>query len=225
MNMKALAASLAALTSALPSGADTLRCDAPLVTAEARTPELARATCGAVSEALEALGRCGLTMMQPLLVTVLAAPEHPVHGVCLGYYDSHSRCISVAEPARYTALLPAGDARRNLPPDRLFRGLVAHEVAHAVIAQLPGGTKVAPEHHEFIAAVFEMEVYGPESRAALLAADPVRAEGSRDMVNMGIYALAPRVFGNNAWALYQAEPDGCALVRGIVSGERALGFR
>jgi len=88
-----------------------------------------------------------------------------------------------------------------------------------------GGTKVAPEHHEFIAAVFEMEVYGPESRAALLAADPVRAEGSRDMVNMGIYALAPRVFGNNAWALYQAEPDGCALVRGIVSGERALGFR
>ncbi|MCB2124722.1 MAG: hypothetical protein H6897_02565 [Rhodobacteraceae bacterium] len=55
MDMKTLAACLAALKWALPSGAEALPRDAPLATAEAPTPQLARAAGGAVAEAVEAL--------------------------------------------------------------------------------------------------------------------------------------------------------------------------
>ncbi|MBC7140825.1 MAG: hypothetical protein H5U18_01455 [Rhodobacteraceae bacterium] len=106
-----------------------------------------------------------------------------------------------------------------------MRGLVAHEVAHALVAQTVDAARIAPADHDFLAAVFEMDAYGEAARTPLLAADPVRPKGSRDMVNPGICAPAPRVFANNAWELFRAADDGCAMIRDIPGGQVSLPFK
>lgn len=152
-------------------------------------------------------------------------PAHPQCGTCPGLFVARTGCIELAESTRRPALLSDRDARHSLPPDIVFRGLVAHELAHALVAQNADETRIARADHEFIAAVFEMDAYGEAARATLLAADPVRPEGSRDLVNSGIYALAQRVFANNAWQLFRAADDGCAMIGDILAGQVSLPFR
>lgn len=205
--------------------AETLDCADEVFSISAANRDVATATCTAATSALTALAECGLQPSRRVTISVVDAPMHPQLGACMGVFDSQHDCIDVADPARYPVLLSDGDARRDLPPDIVFRGTIAHELAHALVAQNADAAMIAPADHEFIASVFEMDAYGEEARATLLAADPVRPKGSRDMVNLGIYALAPRVFANNAWQIFQAAQDGCGLVRSILSLDVSLSFR
>ncbi|WP_347310269.1 DUF6639 family protein [Defluviimonas sp. SAOS-178_SWC] len=205
--------------------ADTVACADAVFTVSADSGEVAAAACDALVSARASLAECGIEPTRPISVSIVDAPSHPQFGVCLGYFDARNDCIEVADPKGYAALLPESDARRDLPVDVVFRGLIAHELAHALVAHNADQARIAPAGHEFIASVFEMTAYGEEAREALLAADPVRPKGSRDMVNPGIYALAPRVFANNAWQLFQGAEDGCAMIRDILGGQVSLPFK
>lgn len=193
--------------------AETLDCADEVFSISAASQDVATATCTAVTAALAALAECGLQPSRRVTISVVDVPMHPQLGACLGFFDIRTDCIEVADPGHYAVLLSDGDARLDLPVDIVLRGVVAHEVAHALVAQNADVARIAQAEHEFVASVFEMNAYGEEARTALLAADPVRPKGSRDMVNPGIYALAPRVFANNAWQLFLAAQDGCALIR------------
>lgn len=221
----AVAFALSALMLCGPLRAETLACTEGDFTVSADSRELAVAACDALISARAALAECGLGASRPIAVSIVDAPAHPQFGVCMGVFDARNDCIDVADPARYPVLLSEGDARRDLPSGIVFRGIIAHELAHALVAQNADAAMIAPADHEFIASVFEMHAYGEEARAILLAADPVRPKGSRDMVNPGIYALAPRVFANNAWQLFRASDGGCAMIGDILAGQVSLPFR
>ncbi|OYX45386.1 MAG: hypothetical protein B7Z02_02155 [Rhodobacterales bacterium 32-67-9] len=193
--------------------AETLDCADGVFSISAESGDVAAATCTAATSALTALAECGLEPSRRVAISVVDVPMHPQLGACLGFFDTRAECIEAADPGHYAALLAEGDARHDLPVDIVLRGVVAHEVTHALAAQNADVAMIAPAEHEFVASVFEMNAYGEEARAALLAADPVRPKGSRGMVNSGIYAMAPRVFANNAWQLFQTAEDGCALIR------------
>ncbi len=205
--------------------AEPFRCNRVEALVEAPTPEMRETTCNAIGAAVNAWASCDVSTSEAITVRVVPSARHPQYGECLGYYDSRNQCLEVADPASYADLINEEDARRELAAETVFRGIVAHEFAHALVASESGEHAIRPADHEFIAAVFEMESYGETARARLLAADPVKPQGSRGLVNLGIYAMAPRVFANNAWQLFQSEQDGCALIRAILRGEASLATR
>lgn len=213
----------ASLVSGAPSArAEPVRCPDAEAFVKASTPKLVQTTCNAIGAAVKAWAYCGVSQAEAISVRVVELPLHPQYGECLGYYDSRTRCLEVAEPTSYADLINEKDARWKLEPETVFRGIVAHEFAHSVVARESGEHAIQPADHEFIAAVFEMEAYGATAREQLLESDPVKPQGSRDLINIGIYAMAPRVFANNAWQLFQSQPDGCGLIRAILRGETSL---
>ncbi|MCC0047071.1 MAG: hypothetical protein H6894_10040 [Defluviimonas sp.] len=192
------------------------------ITADAPDPALAEMTCEAAAAAKALMAPCGLVQTAPIRISVVKSAEHPSFGTCLAIYDARSGCLEVTEPEGILPLLAGRDARDALPVDVLFRALTVHELAHAFTAQTAGDIAIGPAEQEFIANVFEMMSLPPEWREQMLAAHPVDPPGALGVVHPSIYALAPRAFANNAWRLFEAKGNGCALVQRIVTGEFAF---
>ena len=194
-------------------------CDDPLISADVDSDEMAETVCDAALRAKTLLGSCGLTQTYPINIAVVERAVLPGFGECLAVFDTKIGCLQVTEPGRLPSLLRSDDARSLLPPDIVFAGLITHELSHALVEQSAGQVKIGPAEQEFIANAFEMESLDPKWRDILLAENPVNPPGSEKRVNLGIYAIAPRVFANNAWQLFHHEGVGCSLVQKIVQGE------
>lgn len=211
---------LAVLTvSASLAFAEPRDCVDPLVSADVESDEMADEVCNAAVRAKALLGSCGLTQNYPINIEVVERAIYPSFGDCMAVFDKRNGCLQVTEPARLPLLLSSDDARSLLPPEVLFAGLITHELAHALVEQSAGQVRIGPAEQEFIANALEMESLNSEWRDILLAADPVNPSGSLELVNLGIYALAPRLFANNAWQLFHQEGNGCSLVQKLVRGE------
>lgn len=196
-----------------------LACDDPRITVEARDEALARTACAAAEDARALMATCGLTQQSPVQISVVQTARHPGFGTCLATYDKTTGCLEITEPEGILSLLEGKDARAALPPDVLFRAIMAHELSHALVAQSTVGVKIGPAEHEFIANVFEMMTLDPEGRELLLEAHPVDPPGALSVVHPTIYALSPRAFANNAWRVFEAKGNGCDLIQRIIAGK------
>ncbi len=217
LGMAALLPAIVAL-SVPPALSEPSPCEDPLIRVDAAEPETAVMTCEAAGRAKTLLGTCGLTQTSAIEIAIVDVATHPSFGTCMAVFDHEAGCLRVTDPGRLSALLPDGDARAQLPPSVLFGGVVAHELAHALLDQSSVGIDLGPAEEEFVANAFELESLDPEWRRVLLDADPVDPTGSEGLVHPAIYALAPRVFANNAWSLFHRDGNGCALVEKIASG-------
>lgn len=197
---------------------DVYQCGDPLFSARATTDELAEAVCIAAIEAKELLVSCGLTQTQAINIEVVDIAQHPSFGNCMALFDQQTGCIQVTDIQRLPSLIPAGDPRSALPPEVLFSAAIAHELAHALLQQTAGSIEIAATEQEFVANAFEMQSLDPKWRDLLLQANPVKPPGSLGLVHLGIYALDPRIFANNAWMVFDQEVMGCSLVRNIAQG-------
>lgn len=213
------------MLSALPSSAVTRICQDALITVDANDDQQAETVCAAVASAKTLLGSCGLTQRTPIHVAVVERASHPSFGECMATFDVRSDCLQITEPGRLVGLLGDGDARSQLPKDVVFSAIIVHEMAHALVHHSSSERVVSPADQEFIANAFEMASIDPEWRDRLLAADPVNPSGDVGLVNAGIYVLAPRVFANNAWRLFQRDGNGCALVQKIILGTYSFSRR
>ncbi|MCV2868017.1 hypothetical protein OEW28_05195 [Defluviimonas sp. WL0002] len=196
-----------------------LTCADPALSATARDAALAAKACTAGALAKRSLTACGLVQTRPIRIAVVEQAMHPGFGACLAIYDVRAGCLEITEPDRIAPMLAGKDARADLPAEEVFGALIAHELAHALVAQSAPGIRIGPAEQEFVANVFEMMSFLPRSRELLLSAHPVDPPGSLSVVHANVYVLAPRAFVNNAWRVFEAEGNGCALVQRIIAGE------
>ncbi len=190
------------------------------ITADAPDPALAEMTCEAAAAAKALMAPCGLVQTAPIRISVVKSAEHPSFGTCLAIYDARSGCLEVTEPEGILPLLAGRDARDALR-SMCFRALTVHELAHAFTAQTAGDIAIGPAEQEFIANVFEMMSLPPQWREQMLAAHPVDPPGAAGSASQRLRACA-RAFASNAWRLFEAKGNGCALVQRIVTGEFAF---
>lgn len=216
----ALAAALLAPVSAMASQDQT--CEDPMIRVDVADDGIARRACEAVARTKSMLAACDIHQRTPIVITVVEQANHPQFGDCLGFYDVKSACLHVTAPGRYPELLGEKDARRSLPPEVVFESLIVHEMVHVLVEQNDVSFYVSPAEHEFMASGFEMQSLAPKFREILLEADPVAPGGSMDLVNLGIYILAPRVFANNAWRIQEAQEGVCAIPHAIMEGENVF---
>ena len=204
-----------AVAGAIPCGDDRLSVVADL-------PETAALACDLAREARDRIAGCGLSQVRPLRIDLVRRMEHDT-AECLADYDCASEVIRVTEPGAIPeaveGLVPYG----LFPAEVVFRALIAHELAHAMLDQSAGDREIAFVDHEYVAAVMELDTMAPEWREVYITAAPVNLPPKIGLISAIIYAFEPRKFAVNAWQFFRAEPDGCARVRDIAAGTFTFG--
>ena len=194
-----------------------LICADGFLSVAASTPEAARFACGTAIDGKAEIVACGLEQRRPIRIELVDRLEHPA-AECLAAYNCADEVIQVTDPAAIDGLLGPDSPYRRLPVDGVFRAILTHELAHALLSQSAEGRDIAFVDHEYVAAALELESLEPEWRAALIEAAPVALPATTGLISPLIYALAPRSFATNAWEFFHAEPDGCARIREIAGG-------
>lgn len=208
----------ASLATPLRSG--DFACDDAGFRVTGSAPGEAATICAILRDLRDALAPCGLAQVRPLAVQVVAQVEHP-SGTCFAAYDCHYEVIRVLDPAAYSTAIPAEQPYARLPASVTLRAFLAHELAHALATQ-SAPRPLAPVDQEYIAAAMEIETMEPGWRAVYLAAIGPALPPGEGLIDIWIYALAPRDFAANAWRHFALPGNGCGLVARIVAGEASF---
>jgi hypothetical protein len=202
---------------ALPASGEPRMCADANLSVEDGTPEAAELACRLAADAKAVIEACGLIQTRPIRIELVAALDHG-SAACLGASDCEARVIRVVAPDRLAGTVALEPPYSLFPTEVLFRAIIAHELAHALLSQAGEGVDLAFADQEYVAAVMELETMAPEWREVYIAAAPVGLPPKPGLISPMIYGFAPRKFAVNAWQFFRAEPDGCARVREIAAG-------
>lgn len=180
---------------------------------------LAQDACIAVSDAIGLLEDCGLSQSGPIRINL----GHGAIGEqanCLGVYHCESDDIHVLAPEAMSRTLPKDSPLAAIPVERLFSSVITHELAHAFLYQLRGGSGETIAEDEYVAYAMQYLSLSEPERVALLGAMPGHPQFvTRDMLNDLFLTMSPVVFGSWAWRHFERQKDRCGFIAGIVAGE------
>ena len=149
--------------------------------------------CEAASTAQQALNECDLHPTEAITIDVVDNPIHTM-GQCLAAFDCELGRIKIIDPNLLRDHLRPEDAYAALPDDVVFRSLLTHQAAHALVAQISGDLLIAPVDHEYIASALELSALEPADRQTLLNIVGIEPPISSGVIDIFIYGLAPRRF-------------------------------
>jgi hypothetical protein len=213
------AVSAFALTStSCPAASEHLTCKDPELSVVSQLSETAALACAFAMAAKDRLAECGLTQRRPIRIFTVDKIQQDF-GDCLATYDCSTDILRVLDPESIPGNLEENDPYSVLPTEIVFRALMSHEMAHALLEQSSVGTDIAFVDHEYVAAAMELENLDAKWRDALMRAAPVTLPPKTGLISELIYGFAPRKFATNAWHYFDAEPDGCLRIQQISKGE------
>jgi len=215
--MGRVAFSVALASAPVLAPAEPFACEDSTLSIVAEARETAELACRLAGEVKTVIGACGLVQTRPIRIDVVTEPDHGA-GACLGSFDCDAGVIRVVGPGHLAEAVGSDGPYSLLPAEVLFKALIAHELAHALLEQSSEGVELAFVDHEYVAAVMELETMAPEWREVHIAAAPVGLPPKVGLISAMIYGFEPRKFAVNAWQFFRAEPDGCARIRQIAAG-------
>lgn len=203
-----------------PAAAHT--CPAADLIVMADDVDAARLVCEGGEDAFAFLSGLGLEVPPGLVIEVL---DHlpALYGVAqLGTFDANTGRIQVlayscAQSAGQNGLLFG----QPLSPD-LYRGIVAHEVAHALFDANFSGRRSRIVPQEYIAYVTQFVAMSPQLRTRILQASPVGAFEDESCMSEMRYFLNPQAFAIASYRHFVGLPDGRAFVWRLLRGEARL---
>ena len=155
-------------------------------------------------------------------IEVVAALPAELPGDAVGAYLSTSRRILVL---RYEAFTSHG-GWFGLPADtRLYRAVIAHEVAHAIASWHAGETRLPSAAQEYVAHVAMIATMYEDHRRELLALHPGSGFDDLAQINELVYAFQPARFAVDSYRHWMQQPDRAAFLRRVLDGELIPGAR
>jgi hypothetical protein len=193
-------------------------CEGTGVSIRSALPIESTLVCAGARDALGFFARLGFEPTHPIVIEVTLDLPGSVNDGAVGcYIDSTHRPIVI--PRR--AFLDQGTWFAVSVDDALYRGLVAHEVAHAVAACHFLPLRPTIQAQEYIAYVAMFATMDAGLRRRILAANPDPAFDSELKINATVYLCDPMAFAVRSYRHYLAAADGDAFIRRVLSG-RAL---
>jgi hypothetical protein len=177
--------------------------------------------CKGVAAATSTLAACDVPTETVTRIRVV--DELPLYcGVAVrGLFDPESDEIRLGNPAICLADAPEGSLFDRIAPSLAFVAIAAHEAAHAML--YAGGLGFERQlEHEYIAGVVQMSALPEAARAAFLEPLNIGANVPISHLNPIMYGMDPDRFIGLAWRHFEAEPDGCAVLRAMAEGTLRL---
>jgi Family of unknown function (DUF6639) len=175
--------------------------------------------CQAAEASLAFLGACGVAPDGVVRVDVQSQFNGHEPGM-LGYFDV--RAVKVVVPSFETARsMTHSHGFLGQPMSRgLYRGLVAHEVAHAVIERvLRENDHINPASHEYVAYATLFATLPPDLRKQILDFFPHQFPVMIDELSALYLALSPADFAVKAYLHFEMPGHGCSFIEGLLSGD------
>ncbi|SNS81930.1 DUF6639 family protein [Tropicimonas sediminicola] len=204
-----------ALALALPAHAEPAPCPDPLLRIDAPPGSDISRLCEVATAARDDARVCGIDQRKPLDI-VLKDEVDFAAGHALAAFDCRNNSINILPPELMAASISENDGYAGLSTERLFRSVLTHEMAHALLHQTLDGCPVASVDHEYVANALELAAMPPLDRERLLEAVDLHWEVTPEMISLSVYMLAPRRFAVTAWLHY--ESHGCEAIEGILDG-------
>jgi hypothetical protein len=176
------------------------------------------AACAGVRDALDFLH--WLPRDPDVMLRIEIVPHLPdgLRPDAVGCYAIGSRRLMVLERRLF---LQRGTWFEVPVSPRLWRSVIAHEVAHALVGCHLQGRPLAGAAHEYVAYVTMFATLDEATRAAALSAMPGDGFRHEAEINDFRYALDPMRFGADAYRHWLRQPDGVDFLRSLVRGSIA----
>ncbi len=216
-----LAAAALGLTGLAPPAAhaadprSTARCPGVPVRVETGQPETVAAACAGAADALQFLHWLPRDPDETLRIELVDAMPAGLRPDAVGCYATQSRRLMVLEQRLF---LQRGSWFGVPVSPRLWRAVVAHEVAHALVGCHLRGRALAGAAHEYVAYVAMFATLDEATRSAALAAMPGTGFTHDAEINDFRYAFDPMLFGVESYRHWLRQPDGVAFLRSVIRG-------
>jgi len=151
-------------------------------------------TCLAAAAALRFLERYQLRPKRQILVEIVDEPldaeGHPIYG-SYDYHADRVKIMSMSAINQYIAVPTMYDEPFN---EEQYRGVVAHELTHAVVQHNTALDRVSNAAQEYLAHATQLGVLQPALRERIIAAAGVGPWKSNDVISEIYMAFAPNRF-------------------------------
>jgi hypothetical protein len=104
----------------------------------------------------------------------------------------------------------------------LYRSLIVHELAHAVIAQVGDEAVLGRVEHEYLAYATQFAVMESSLRSLILAGHPVTQPVRQAELSEVYFGLSPARFAVKAYLHFIAPGNGCGFAHQLIEGTRKL---
>ena len=209
---------LASCLIAHPVAAENVPCNNPNVEVSAETAEIRDEVCIAAALAINFLSDYGLSVKHPVRISVVEQPLNHFGYSAYGSYDRRKDLVQVMSPRAIHQTTPAPEMYYQAIDRVQYRGIVAHEVAHAMIEQ---NSQVSPlpigqSAQEYLATVTQLAVMPREVRDRIISAAAVGPWESGDVIS-GVYmAMAPERFAVKCYLHFQRYPAPAEFVEELL---------
>ncbi len=210
-----MALALAALLASALVGAQTdtgagggrsqVRCEGVDAVVETRQPDTAQTACAGARDAVGFLHWLPRPPGEGVRVELVQALPEGLRPDAVGCYAMRSRRLMVLEQALF---LDRGQWFGIPVSPRLWRAVVAHEVAHALVGCHLQGRPLPSAAHEYAAYVTMFATLDDATRQAALAAMPGRGFDHPAEINDVRYAFDPMLFGVESYRHWLRLPEG-----------------
>lgn len=206
---------LAATARAGGPAAVEVPCAGVPATVSTARPDTAALACAGVADAFAFLHWLAPEPGEHLRVELVEALPPGLRRDAVGCFAVKSRRLQVLELPLF---LRRGTWFRVPVSGPLWRSVVAHEAAHALVGCHLQGRPLPGAAHEYVAYVAMFATMDPALRQAALAAMPGTGFDHDAQINDLGYALDPMRFGVESYRHWLRQPDGDAFLRSIVRG-------
>jgi len=188
--------------------AESILCNNSNVEVAAQTSEIEKEACTASDLAIEFRSKYGLNTKRQVRINIVEQPIHYRSYSAYGSYDCLNDLVQVMSPQAIHQTTPAPLVNYQ-PLDQIqYRGIVAHEVAHALIHQnsqvfpLPLGTAA----QEYLASLTQMSIMPQEIRGKVIRSANVGPWESGDVISSTYMEIAPVRFAVKSYLHFQKLP-------------------
>lgn len=186
-----------------------------LVRVETALPDTIVTACEGARDALDFLHWLPREADDGLLIELVDAMPKGLRPDAVGCYAIKSRRLMVLEQHLF---LRRGTWFGVPVSPRLWRAVVAHEVAHALLGCHLQGRALAGAAHEYLAYVTMFATLDEATRRAALAALPGEGFEHYAEINDFRYAFDPMMFGVESYRHWLRQPDRMGFLRSVIRG-------
>ena len=194
------------------------RCPGIPVDVTTASPDEHRLACSAARDAIQLLGRCGITPRQTLHVHILSEVRHPFGGTILGLLDTKRDRILVTQIANIPSLVKDTPYAR-LPQRDFYRSLIVHEVVHGIMHQNLKRPASSHAAYEYPAYALQIEsLTRPVRNKFLRSFDQSKIE-TESLFSDVVLSFDPYYFAARAYHHFKALGNGCAHLTALLEGD------
>lgn len=175
--------------------------------------------CAGVRHALRFLGTCGIKTDRPVSVRIENEVSHPCGTSLYGRYDRASDAVTVARLSSCRAVAAASLPLPAIDFEDWYRGLVAHEVSHAVLTHADREDVLGRLGQEYIASVVQIEAVSGRDRQTVLNRLELGAPMDTAGFSLAYMAMDPVAFALQAHRHYQRQGEACTFLRDLLRGD------